>query len=374
MLTEFLATNHDEIIARTRAKVASRSTPPPSEDELKNGVPLFLRQLVDRLSLTTSDNDAIEGSAAKHGGELQKIGLSVGQVVHGYGDVCQAITELATAMNAPITADEFHTFNRCLDDAIAEAVTEYVRRRDRSLVREGSERLGALAHDLRKEIAAAILSFNLLKKGNVALGGSTGALLGRSLRGLRDLVNESLTELRLESGIQQRQHVSLFETLGDVEIEASIDASVRGIALTVTPGERGVDVDVDPHFLAAAIAGLLRTAFELACSGGHVVLRGTATADRALIEVEDDRGASSPGEPEEHSPPPAPRASNGAGIDLSSCRKSVAACGGELRVRALPGHGCVFTIDLPRHSARPSATQAIETQRSVPTASRSPRA
>jgi hypothetical protein len=137
MLTEFLATNHDEIIARTRAKVVSRSTPPPTEDELKNGVPLFLRQLVDRLSLTTSDNDAIEGSAAKHGGELQKIGLSVGQVVHGYGDVCQAVTELAAATNAPITADEFHTFNRCLDDAIAEAVTEYVRRRDRSLVREG---------------------------------------------------------------------------------------------------------------------------------------------------------------------------------------------------------------------------------------------
>src|SRR5271154_3326468 len=113
MLTEFLEANNEEIIARARVKVVSRSTPPPTEDELKNGVPLFLRQIVDRLSLMTTDDAAIEESAAKHGGELEVLGLTVGQVVHGYGDVCQAVTELAVATNAPITTEEFHTFNLC---------------------------------------------------------------------------------------------------------------------------------------------------------------------------------------------------------------------------------------------------------------------
>jgi signal transduction histidine kinase len=38
----------------------------------------------------------------------------------------------------------------------------------------------------------------------------------------------------------------------------------------------------------------------------------------------------------------------GLGLGLSITRKSVEGDGGELRVRDLPGTGCVFTIDLPR--------------------------
>ena len=43
------------------------------------------------------------------------------------GDICQAVTELALEQHAPITTEEFHTLNRCLDTAIAEAVTEHGR-------------------------------------------------------------------------------------------------------------------------------------------------------------------------------------------------------------------------------------------------------
>jgi len=39
---------------------------------------------------------------------------------------------------------------------------------------------------------------------------------------------------------------------------------------------------------------------------------------------------------------------SGLGLGLSIVRKSVGANGGEIRVRDLPGTGCVFTIDLPR--------------------------
>jgi hypothetical protein len=46
----------------------------------------------------------------------------VDQIVHDYGDLCQAVTELAIEHNLPITNNEFQTFNRCLDDAIANAV------------------------------------------------------------------------------------------------------------------------------------------------------------------------------------------------------------------------------------------------------------
>jgi hypothetical protein len=49
MLYEFITLNREEIITRCRAKVATRSMPPPSETEINHGVPLFLDQLVAML-------------------------------------------------------------------------------------------------------------------------------------------------------------------------------------------------------------------------------------------------------------------------------------------------------------------------------------
>ena len=149
MLHEFITANRDDIIARTRAKVAKRTAPRPTPEELKNGVPLFLEQLVVALIRSTYNSVEIGAAATRHGGELLRQGYSVSQVVHDYGDICQAITELADEIQAPITIDEFHTLNRCLDDAIAEAVTEYARLRQDSDGDAEAQRVGALAHEMR---------------------------------------------------------------------------------------------------------------------------------------------------------------------------------------------------------------------------------
>lgn len=61
----------------------------------------------------------------------------MGEVVHGYGDVCQVITELAIEMNASVTVREFRTFNRLLDNAIADAVSSFVGHREVSASDEG---------------------------------------------------------------------------------------------------------------------------------------------------------------------------------------------------------------------------------------------
>src|SRR4029079_15576343 len=122
------------------------------------------------------------------------------------GDVCQAITELAVELNAPISTEEFRTLNRCLDDAIAGAVTEFGRGRNQSTLdgadARGHERLGFLAHELRNLLNTSILAFDGLKTGNVGVGGSTGKVLRRNLLGARDLINRSLAEVRLTQGIQ----------------------------------------------------------------------------------------------------------------------------------------------------------------------------
>jgi GGDEF domain-containing protein len=75
-------TNRTLLFDRCRVKVASRSSPKLARPELAHGI-------------------------------------------RDYGDVCQAVTGLAMEIGAPILVNEFHTFNRCLDDAIVGAVSKY---------------------------------------------------------------------------------------------------------------------------------------------------------------------------------------------------------------------------------------------------------
>ena len=171
MLHEFVTANRDEIIGRCRAKVASRSIPPPTAAEIDHGVPLFLGQLVDALRLGLSSSPEIGRSAILHGHDLLIRGFTVSQVVHDYGDVCQSITELAMEMGAPIGTDDFRLLNACLDDAMAGAVTQYGRERQQSTIDGESarenERLGFFAHELRNLIQTALVAFEVVKSGNV---------------------------------------------------------------------------------------------------------------------------------------------------------------------------------------------------------------
>ena len=83
-------------------------------------------QLGDALRVAKSsvviDHEQIGSSAGQHAHDLLGIGLTIGQVVHDYGDVYHAITELAVQKKARFPADEFRTLNLCLDEAIAAAV------------------------------------------------------------------------------------------------------------------------------------------------------------------------------------------------------------------------------------------------------------
>ena len=88
---------------------------------------MFLDQLVDELRLGRSTNPALNLTATQHGRNLRRQGFTVSQVVLDYGRVCQAIAEMAVERDASIGADDFRMLNRCLDDAISSAVTEFAR-------------------------------------------------------------------------------------------------------------------------------------------------------------------------------------------------------------------------------------------------------
>jgi len=359
MLHEFIATNRDELIRRCRAKVAMRSVPPATSAEIDHGVPVFLDQLADALRLGVDSSLEIGMSAVQHGHDLLQQGFTVSQVVHDYGDVCQAITELALGMNAPVSTHDFRVLNRCLDDAIASAVTEYGRGRHQVTLDEQtaltSERLGFLAHELRDLMHTAIVAFAVLETGNVGVTGSTGAVLRRSLMAARDLIGRSLAEVRLTQGIQNRAPFLVSGFIDDVASAAALTGQARGITLNVLPVEADVTIDADRQVLAAVVMNLLENGFKFTRPRTSVTLRVSATTERVLIEVQDECGGLPSGNADDLFHPFAQRGADrsGLGLGLAFCRWGTEANDGRISARTLPEQGCVFTVDLPRRVAVP---------------------
>jgi len=374
MLDAFLESNRKDLIARCRAKVAKRPAPRPTDTELRYGIPLFLDQLIKALRIArigglaeartvsfalseirpTPHDSEIGRGAAQHGNELLLKGFTVDQVVHDYGDLCQAVTEMAVEQGATVTPDEFRVLNRCLDDAIADAVSAFVRQREQSVSDESTramnERLGFFAHELRNLVQAATLALTALKRGDVGLAGATGAVLDRSLAGLRDLIDRALVEVRLTAGIpERRERISVAEFIEDLQTAASLDAGTRELELSVAAVDRRLAIYSDRQILAGAVANLLQNALKFTQSGGRVSLTAFAEGGRILIAIEDQCGGLPAGKAEELFQPfeqlNAQR--TGLGLGLAISRRGVEANGGKLTVRNIPGEGCVFTVDLP---------------------------
>ena len=206
MLHEFLTANRDILIARCREKVAKRFEPTESAEPIDHGVPQFLEQLVETLRAeqetehraaaeATPATTAIGRTAALHGAELLRRGFSVDQVVHDYGDVCQSVTALAVEQGSPISVDEFRTLNRCLDNAIADAVASFGAAHLASIERKAvslQQHLAGYAAEQQRLVGIALTALAAIKTGSIGIAGATGALLTHSLEELRSLNERSL--------------------------------------------------------------------------------------------------------------------------------------------------------------------------------------
>jgi len=368
MLHEFITSYRDAIIDRTREKLTDRPWPLASTSELEHGVPLFLTQLSETLRLEATaapfSQHAIGATAAKHGRELRALGFNISQVVHDYGDICQAVTEIAVERHLPITTKEFHTLNRCLDTAIAQAVTEHAHMTADSRRTEEIERSGQLAHELRDILNTALLAFHTLKRGDVAINGSTGTVLGRSLIRLRDLVDNTLSDVRMAANIQRRERVPVADFLNEIAIAASLHADSRGIRLRIDQVDPRLAVNADPQLLASAVMNLLNNALKYTAAGGHVALRTLYENGRVRLEVEDECGGIPDGTGDPFKPFTEQRHKDrtGLGLGLSIARKAVRMHGGDIYFRNLPGKGCVFVIDVPLAEEKPPAPHDMRVQ------------
>lgn len=357
VLHEFIGLHREEIIRRCRSKVAGRSTPLPTRSEIDHGVPLFLDQLGDALRAGVASSPVISETATLHGRDLLLRGFTVSQVVHDYGDVCQSITELAIEKQAPMASEEFRLLNACLDDAIAGALTEFGRELDRATSRSGlareRERFGFFAHELRNLLHASLLSYHVIRSGNVGASGSTGAILGRNLQAASDLVAQSLAEITLTEGMPSRETTLVLDLVNELAPSATLTAGASRITLRFLPIADDIAVHIDPIVITAALMNLLQNAVKFTKPLSTVTLRVLVTPDRVQIEVEDECGGLPAGNLEDLFRPFQQSGADrsGIGIGLPFSRRAVEAHQGRLTARDLPGRGCIFTVDLPRVAA-----------------------
>jgi signal transduction histidine kinase len=232
--------------------------------------------------------------------------------------------------------------NRCLDDAIAGAVTEYGRARPQSRIdRPGASARGSFAHELPNLMNTAMMAFEVLKTGNVGGGGSTGAVLQRSLMASHTLISRLLAEVRLTQGMQNREQLLASDSSKKSQRLRQTDCGAR----RRRRGDRG-----RRQVLDAVIANLLQNDFKFTRPQTTVVLRVGASTERLLIEIQDKCGGlpsenvNEPFRPfEQHSGD-----RTGVGLGLAFSRWGAEAPDGRVYVHDLPDQGCVFTVDLPR--------------------------
>jgi signal transduction histidine kinase len=384
MLHDFLSANRHELERRCRDKVLDRPSRAADQQQLEHGIPMFLDQLIRALQAESEQHVAkglaISGSAigdanahselgesaAIHGADLLALGYSINQVVHDYGDLCQAITDLSIERAQDFEITEFRTLNRCLDNGIADAVTAFSQQRDLVIADEqalaSTERLGFFAHELRNQLNTATLALAAIRSGSMGVSGATGAVLDRSLVGLRTLIDRSLAEVRVGAGMTlQRSVFVLANFIGEVKNSASLEAALLHCALTVDSIPPLLTLDADKDLLFSALGNLLQNAFKFSGQQGAVTLSVDASCDRVHIKVKDNGPGLSEEAMNDMFLPFTQSGSNkaGLGLGLSIARRSVEANGGRLTVDSRLGHGCVFIIDLPlRPTSAAGASEA----------------
>lgn len=379
-LHEFLKINEQAVLARIEEKSLALSGVRPASAIPKIGLPIFFQQLLHVLehapvevvcvdinpdgmikAANDSDEPAIAAAAGRpyevevartagaFGKELQQLGYTLSHVVHAYGATCQAITEFAIEKGAPITTEEFRALNRCLDTAIAGAVTMFHAERTEDATNRETQHLGFLAHELRNALFTVNTSLRLIKDGTVGFGGSVGQVLDRALRRQQELIDRSLAEVRLRVDPKIHKESAPFLQLVDqvvVTSETEVRVKNQILEVDVTPG---LEIDADQYLLFSAVSNLVQNAIKYTSTGGTIQLRAHGSDHQTTIEVEDQCGGLHLASPSDLFKPFEQQHKNreGLGLGLTIAHRAIALNGGTIDVKNLPGHGCVFRINLP---------------------------
>ncbi len=353
-LDTFLKSNRQKILEASEKRIVALAALRPSSGQLRNAMSLFLDQLTsiiitDTQKISTKDELEISESASRHGKELWRLGYTLTHVVHTYGAMCQAITEVASNSKNSITAMEFHHLNRCLDIAIAAAVTEFGLVAHIESKKKEVIHLGAVAHELRNALNRASIAFQMLSKGIVGLNGSTSKILEKSLIEIGILINRSLSEVRLRSESElHEEHFAIIEVINQLIVTAEIEAEYKMQTLTVQVDPEAC-IKADRYLILAAVGNTLQNALKYTKEKGNITIIGRSEEKYVFIEIKDQCGGIPVDKVDDlfKAFTQENKDRSGLGLGLLITKNAIERSSGTITACNLDD-GCIFTIKLPR--------------------------
>jgi len=352
-LLEFITKFNLEIVELSEKKTTALASLRPISSELKKGLPLFLGQLVMVLEksspvVSVLDEQKILKVAGSQGREFLRLGYTLSHVVHAYGAICQAITQLASEKKARLTSPEFHNLNRCLDIAIAGAVTEFEAKRNIQTKVMEVEYLGCLAHELRNALSRAVISSEMIIKGVVGSTGSTSKVLQVSLSEIDTLLNKAIWEIKTRSKSDVNfSHFFLIEVLDQLLLTAGVEADRKGQTFK-TDIDPSIELNADEHLIRSALANVIQNAIKYTKKNGALSLTVKRVKQTAVIQIEDECGGLSKQKIESLLKTSLKVSSEGTGmgLGLAITQKALKHCKGKLSAKGTT-NGCVFTLVIP---------------------------
>ncbi|MFN7905471.1 MAG: sensor histidine kinase [Pseudobdellovibrionaceae bacterium] len=366
MLRAFLKEHREEIIELASHEAVSLAGVRPTSDQLKLGFLIFFQQLQssigggdDSLSQLTPELNHSASvktgaeSAGQLGIEMFRLGYTLSHVVHVYGSLCQAVTGLAIKKGIDISSLEFRDLNRCLDVALAGAVSSFEKLRDSNRIESEVKRCGFCAHELRNSLGVAMLSLEMIKSGQVGFAGSVGQAMERSLKRMEELIGRSLTEVKLVGAAPniEIQSINLLLLVDQLLVTANVEAKKKKQSIDVQI-DPNLTVDADLQFFHSAISNLIQNALKYSHHGGRIQIRAQSVDQNVVIEIEDECGGLAANAEQDLFNPFEQQNKNrsGLGLGLTLTRKAIELHHGKISARSLAGIGCVFKIVLPAKS------------------------
>jgi signal transduction histidine kinase len=347
-LHALLSEKREELLERWALSAQAFVATPMSQVELIDRMPLFLKQLISTLNPVAAPLPAGgNANAEEHGAQRLRLGFDIGEVIREYGLLHEAIIDTAAAAELVIGAKEARTLASCINKGTRDAVTQYQFQRETELQRQATEHLAFIAHELRNPLASATIAFGIMGRQQVAPS-SAAAALGRSLTRLSTMIDNALSHASLAVGTAPRgERVELRGLLTEIERDVAAESEERRVTITVQA--EPMVMYADSRLLGSALSNLVRNALKFTRTGSTVTVRAWSHEGRILVEVEDECGGLPPGRSEELFSPFVQKGADrsGFGLGLAIARQAAESHNGTIKVRNLPGRGCVFVLDLP---------------------------
>jgi hypothetical protein len=350
---DFVTAHLEEIVSRMSARLTAREHPSLTPRTRSANVSRLLEQIIEAWVSEAPGHNDESGTFVPASCLLHQMPCS--EVVSVYADLCHVMRELTSEEGSPAMLADARHLERYLDAGIARAVVGLGRQPLRSsrLEQFELERSRFRAHELRNLLNTAMLAVDAVRETRSECRGAAWTVLDRSLDGLKTLVVRSLDAVRAGKATLAPGMVGLSGLLAEVVAAATLEATARGVTLNVESIDPGLAVEADREVLHAVVSNLLQNAFKFTPAKSVVTLRVEAHDRSVSIHIEDACGGL-PGcdegtlfqSFEQLSPD-----RTGFGLGLAFCRWGTEVNNGRIHVRDIPGVGCVFTIELPRHAA-----------------------